>query len=419
MSFKKNSKNKYKKINNKNTKKMIKKGGLGPTSIYNTFKSFMDVSNATRNEMIIINNLKKQLEDNSYKMKENVNKFYSLYNQLFKKTQSLYSKIDTLTSLQSKCSELYPRQDNTKPDEFFSFGKKFKELLNVENIPDKLTSDSKSLITNIEDNATDVTSQTKKYIDNIENNFSFETENSKLQTTIDELKKEILTLNEEMSQLKKKHESEQLMISTALKTPVSDNDLDNLTNISSNSSSSETNTPSVLENNIVQPQTISNPITTPIGEHNNEQPQPLSQEQPQLLSQEQPQLLSQEQPQLLSQEQSQEQPQLLSQEQPQEQSQEPPREQKPEPPREQLQEQKPEPPHEQLQEQPETPNQPTIFKPIGNTISEIINIPKTDKNQIPQQNGGKINYNISKKRRYNSKMNKSINIKNREKRFYL
>ena len=132
MSFKKNSKYKHKKNNNKYTKKMIKKGGIGPSSIYNSIKSFVNLNTDVMAEMNTINNLKKQMEDNSYKMKENVNKYYSIYNQLYKKTQALYSKIDTLKSLQSQCSNLYPNENNNKTDTdpLFLIKQKFNEAFN-------------------------------------------------------------------------------------------------------------------------------------------------------------------------------------------------------------------------------------------------------------------------------------------------
>ena len=372
MSFKKTSKHKYKKNNNKYTKKMIKKGGIGPSSIYNSIKSFVNLNTDVMSEMNTINNLKKQMEDNSYKMKENVNKYYSIYNQLYKKTQSLYSKIDTLKSLQSQCSNLYPNVNNTNTnntnntntnntdnDPLFLIKQRFNEAFNK-------TKDT------IEKETEELKTQSSEYVSNVANNIPFTTA-SKLQSTIDQLKREIVTLNEEISDLKKKHESEQLMLASALKTPVSEVDLENLNNISSDSSSSESNTPSVLENIANQTQqstveTTGEPVGEPVGETAGETAGETTGE-------------------------------TLG-------------ETAGEPVEETVGETilKPNVPPMGLSSQPPTwkptggPGQPPTWKPTGNTvgktISEITDIPKTPQNEIPQQNGGRINYNnISKKKK--------------------
>jgi hypothetical protein len=227
MSFKRNRKHKqHKKYN---TKKMLKqiKGGIGPASIFSSISNFIKLTRDTSEELNYIYQLKKELQDNSNQIKKDVDEYSSIYNKLFKRTQGLYSKIDKLTDIQSQCSQLNPNQiTNTSSDSTFSFGEFFNKAKNT-----------------VAEETTRITSEGNKFASSIANQIPF-TDASELQTKIEELKKEIISLNQEITQLKSNHENEQNIISSAFKNPVSDNDLNNL---DSSSYELETKTPSVLE----------------------------------------------------------------------------------------------------------------------------------------------------------------------------
>ena len=387
MSFKRNRKHKqHKKYN---TKKMLKqiKGGIGPASIFSSISNFIKLTRDTSEELNYIYQLKKELQDNSNQIKKDVDEYSSIYNKLFKRTQGLYSKIDNLTDIQSQCSQLNPNQiTNTSSDNTFSFGEFFNKAKNT-----------------VSEETTRITDEGNKFATSIANQIPF-TDASELQTKIEELKKEIISLNQEITQLKSNHENEQNIISSAFKNPVSDNDLNhldsssyeletktpsvleeetksNLTNPFEQPSKLEENTPSLFNKPVEEKPASTNPFgqpTNPFGQPTNPFGQPSKlEENPNL---ENPNL---EQPNL-------EQPNLEN----------------------------PNLENPNLEENEEQPNlednieQPTQEEP---TISQITEIPETNENK--KQNAGKRRYYGSKKRKY-KRMNNSRNRKNIE-RFYL
>ena len=235
MSFKRKRKNNKPKRDN--TKKLLKhiKGGIGPASIFSSISNFIKLTRDTSEELNYIYQLKKELQDNSNQIKKDVDEYSSIYNKLFKRTQGLYSKIDNLTDIQSQCSQLNPNQftnSNTSSDNTFSFGDLFNKAKNT-----------------VTEETSKLTDEGNKFATSIANQIPF-TDASQLQTKIEELKKEIISLNQEITQLKSNHENEKNIISSAFKTPVSDNELNNL-----DSSSYEfgSKTPSVLENETLSP----------------------------------------------------------------------------------------------------------------------------------------------------------------------
>jgi hypothetical protein len=221
-----------KKIHKKHnkTKKMFNKikGGIGPGSFFSSISKFIKLTKDTNEELNFIYDLKKQIQSNNEKMKKDVDEYGVLYKKLFTRTQSLYSKIDNLTDIQSQCSKLYPNE-NTSDTSSFSIGDRFNSFFNqakntVQEETDKLKNEG------------------TKYATSLANQIPF-TNASELQTTIEGLKKQIISLNEEITQLKTEHEKEKIIISDAFKSPVNEN---NLMNDLYNKSSYESSTPSVI-----------------------------------------------------------------------------------------------------------------------------------------------------------------------------
>ena len=415
MSFKRNRKhNQHKKHNTKRNLKKIN-GGLGPGSFFSSISKFIKLTKDTNDELAFINKLKTELQNNNSQIKKDVDEYASIYKQLFTRTQSLYSKIDNLTDIQSKCSKLNPNQNasSNESSDNFLFGQQFNSFFNK----------AKSTVTEETD---ELTKQTNQYATDLVNQIPF-SEASQLKTTVEELKKQIVSLNDEITQLKNNNENETNLVSTALNTPISDNDLNNLDN-----SSDETTTPSVLEGEEEEGEPVfqpSQPQITPLPTQLGETPQPNEQpefgETPQpefedtLPTNEQPELgetlPTNEQPELGETPQPNEQPELGETPQPNEQP------ELGETPQPNEQPEIREPPNNMFQEnQDNQKNYPFTFPTNSQeekTTSEITDIPKKDENKQQQQNAGKRRYNSSKKIKH-KKMNKSRNRKNIE-RFYL
>jgi prefoldin subunit 5 len=352
---------KHKQPKKYNTKKLLKqiKGGVGPGSIFSYISNFIKLTKDTTEELNFIYQLKKELQDNNDQIKKDVDKYTTIYNKLFERTQGLYSTIDKLTDIQNQCSQLNPNQ-NTSSEPPFSVGDFFNKTNNT--ISDTITEETARL-----------TNEGKQFATSIANQIPF-TDASELQTKIEELKKEIISLNQEITQLKSNHDNEQNIMSTAFKNPVSDNELDNLDNSSyefeSTTPSEENKQSSLFEEQPMETQPMeTQPMETQPMETQPMETQPMETQPMETESMETQPMVTQ------------------------------PMETQP---------METQPMETQLMEtQQNEEEQPSI--------SDITNIPETDENK--KQNAGKRRHYFSKKKKY-KRINKSRNRKNVE-RIYL
>jgi hypothetical protein len=213
MSFKKKINYKHK---NKKSKKLNQKikGGVGP-SIFGNLQRYFSNASKTQNEIKYINDLKQKLKNNNEQIKKNVDEYGSLHKEMFDRIQSLDSKLEELTTIQSKCSELYP-QINNSDDKSETVGENFN--LFFDNAKNTIEQQTESL-----------QKQGTEFASNLANSVPF-SDSKKLQTKIDELEQENKTLILQNKQLKTGNKEEQTIISNSLKTPISETELDNLDN---------------------------------------------------------------------------------------------------------------------------------------------------------------------------------------------
>ena len=213
MSFKK--KINYKHKNKKSKKNNAKiRGGVGP-SIFGNLQRYFNNASKTQNEIKYINELKQNLQNNNEQIKKNVDEYGKLHKEMFDRIQTLNSKLEDLTTIQSKCSELYP-QINKSDDKSESVGENFNLFFdNAKNTIEKQTESLKE--------------QGTEFASNIANSVPF-SDSKKLQTKLDELEQKNKTLVLQNEQLRSSNKEEQNIISSSLKTPISEIELDNLDN---------------------------------------------------------------------------------------------------------------------------------------------------------------------------------------------
>jgi chaperonin cofactor prefoldin len=188
--------------------------------------------NASQQQLTMINKLKQDLQDNSEKIKKNVDEYGKLYKEMFDKIQNLNSKLEDLTTMQSKCSEIYPQINNNVDDEKTeSLGESANLLFNdaKNNVEQGISSVTSKFNEGLSDARNKFNEGLSDVADSVANNVPF-SNSSKLQKKIDELEEEIKTLNSQISQLKTDNNEEKNILAESIKTPISEIELDNLDN---------------------------------------------------------------------------------------------------------------------------------------------------------------------------------------------